>query len=100
MKNNSGLHSWDAESLVNLVGGRQLSIAITDDGLADSVRQLNLCEGGNNGGEALVDADSTLQENGHLFENEREIFVKPLTEKMSLADFLDRLRTFVILPIP
>jgi jumonji domain-containing protein 7 len=58
--------AWEVpQTCIDIMGDRPVSIAVTEDGLADSVQ---LIEGGKG-------------------------FVKPLNEEMSLSTFLDRLST-------
>ena len=53
------------QTYIDIMGDKRVSIAVTEDGLADSVQAL---EGGKG-------------------------FVKPLNEEMSISTFLDRLST-------
>jgi jumonji domain-containing protein 7 len=65
--------AWDLpEAYIDIMGDEKVSIAVTEDGLADSVQMLE--EGG------------------------EEIFVKPLNEEMAMSDFMGRLsiRTYFL----
>jgi hypothetical protein len=56
---------WNSpQTYIDIIGSEAVSIAITEDGLADSVQAL---------------------------ESGKEVFVKPLNEKMALEDFMKRL---------
>jgi hypothetical protein len=65
--------AWDLpETYDEIMGDEKVSIAVTEDGLADSVQMLE--EGG------------------------EEVFVKPLNEEMAMSDFMGRLsiRTYFL----
>lgn len=59
---------WNSpQTYIDIIGSEAVSIAITEDGLADSVQAL---------------------------ESGKEVFVKPLNEEMALEDFMKRLGAF------
>jgi hypothetical protein len=58
---------WNSpQTYIDIIGSEAVSIAITEDGLADSVQTLSDGSG-------------------------KEVFVKPLNEEMALEDFMQRL---------
>jgi ubiquinone biosynthesis protein Coq4 len=58
---------WNSpQTYIDIIGSEAVSIAITEDGLADSVQTLSDASG-------------------------KEVFVKPLNEEMALEDFMNRL---------